>query len=152
LLSSLTWKKSLRTDIKIQTEDLRRFCGIREQVRRDSDLCLRLNLWKLQHSAVGNTAASWSKRRGFIYLAPGLCSQTIWRKGNLVLLGDEIQHAFHKPQSEITVHGLSSPLLTSTALLISDKKLEKSREAKKNKAETPVTAVFSAFLPWQHFV
>lgn len=103
--------------------------------------------WKLQHSSVGNTAASWSKRRGFIYLAPGLCSKTIWRKVNLVFLGDEMQHAFCKLQSEIMVHGPRPPLLGSTALLTSGKKLEKNREEKKNKAERSVTAVISSLPP-----
>lgn len=70
----------------------------------------------------------------------------------MVLLGDEKQYAFCKLQSEIMLHGLSSPLLGSTALLTSDRKLEKTREEKKNKAERSVTAVFSASLPWQHFV
>lgn len=73
-------KKSLETNMKIQGENFRIFCDIREKLRRDSDLCSRLDPWKPKHSSAGNSAASWSKRRGFASLAPGICSEIVWRK------------------------------------------------------------------------
>lgn len=73
-------KKSLETSMKIQAEKLGIFCDTREQLRKDSDLCTRLDPWKPKHSSAGNTAAPWSKRRGFASLAPGICPEIVWRK------------------------------------------------------------------------